>query len=538
MKWKKRIAWVISFAMILIAVFANSQNVKAEGEGGQGGQNGRSVSVNFSDGTVSGNTVTYTVLDKQVSLTLTNPIDQNTKTATLSVNDRFSVSENFNADTMELVAYVENGFRTSLTVTTSESGKTSSLKDREGEGGYPDNIKLVIREKAGNTEGGNQGGGNPEGGNPFTGNVYFVWKGAGDKLCCHKVTGLVPITEGVEYVNYIKEEDVKDDTTQEPLRIADIGADYYWMWDSATAILGNYSSFSSLQQALENRDDESLKRTYAINPLGAENGNSTICTNGDRVFHATIYSARFVGVDFDVVPEHYEYLPDYWNPSVYSSTIDVSGTTQEAPAVFEMFVLNEKIHFSGHEGIGAAITNVQALEVPNGAVTITEADGGYDVIFHSNFFDRVVLKLTTASGECYLKIIRTAIQVSDNFGPNMTETPKAIAKVYYPKGESYEKYEVYATIYYSDDTSVMKKAGVSEIKVDNLGNPVVPGTYMFKGGKGLKYSNYEVELSEDVVGVAFNVVKAGALTGETYSGSYIGSGDGVYYDPEKREMIY
>ena len=63
MKWKKRIAWVISFAMILIAVFANSQNVKAEGEEGQGGQNGQSVSVNFSDGTVSGNTVTYTVLD-------------------------------------------------------------------------------------------------------------------------------------------------------------------------------------------------------------------------------------------------------------------------------------------------------------------------------------------------------------------------------------------------------------------------------------------------------------------------------------------
>ncbi|MCI5613322.1 MAG: hypothetical protein MR356_03145, partial [Agathobacter sp.] len=150
MKWKKRIAWVISFAMILIAVFANSQNVKAEGEEGQGRQNGQSVSVDFSYGTVSENTVTYTVLDKQVSLTLTNPIDQNTKTATLSVNDVFTVSENFNADTMELVAYFTDGFRTSLTVTTSEGNeKTSSLNSR-GEGGYPNNIKLVIREKGGN----------------------------------------------------------------------------------------------------------------------------------------------------------------------------------------------------------------------------------------------------------------------------------------------------------------------------------------------------------------------------------------------------
>lgn len=533
MKWKKRIAWVLSFAMILIAVFANSQNVKAEGEEGQGGQNGQSVSVDFSDGTVGGNTVTYMVGEKQVSLTITGSIDAETKKATLNVNDVFSISGNFDANTMELVAYVTDGFRTSLTVTSSETGNTSSLSGREGEGRYPDSIKLVIREK-----GNNPPEGGPAEGNQFSGTVYFVWKGSNDKLCCHEITGLLPITEGVEFVNYIKEEDVKDDTTEEPLRIADVGNDYYWMRDSATAILSNYTSFSSLQQALENREDENLKRTYAIDPLGAENGNSTICTNGDGVFHATIYSARFVGVDFDVVPEHYEYLPDYWNPSVYSSAIDVSGTTQEAPAVFEMFVLNEKIHFSGHEGIGAAITNVQALEVPNGAVTITEADGGYDVTFHSNFFDRVVLKLTTASGECYLKIIRTAIRVRDNFGPNMTETPKAIAKVYYPEEGSYLNYDVYATIYYKDNTSVMKKANVSEIKKDHLGNLQQQGVYVLKGGKGLKYSNYEVEISEDVVGVAFNVVKAGALTGETYSGSYLGSEDGIYYDIEKREIIY
>ena len=84
----------------------------------------------------------------------------------------------------------------------------------------------------------------------------------------------------------------------------------------------------------------------------------------------------------------------------------------------------------------------------------------------------------------------------------------------------------------------MKKATASEIKMDHLGNPVDSGTYMFEGGEGLMYSNYEVEISKDVVGVAFNVVKAGTLTGETYSGSYVGSGDGIYYDPEEREIVY
>lgn len=533
MKWKKRIAWVLSFAMILIAVFANSQNVKAEGEEGQGGQNGQSVFVDFSDGTVGGNTVTYMVGEKQVSLTITGSIDAETKKATLNVNDVFSISGNFDANTMELVAYVTDGFRTSLTVTSSETGNTSSLSGREGEGGYPDSIKLVIREK-----GNNPPEGGPAEGNQFSGTVYFVWKGSNDKLCCHEITGLLPITEGVEFVNYIKEEDVKDDTTEEPLRIADVGNDYYWMRDSATAILSNYTSFSSLQQALENRDDDSLKRTYAINPLGAKDGNSTICTNGDGVFHATIYSAGFVGVNFDVASEHFDYLPDYWNSAIYSSTVDISGTTQENPSAFEMFTLNNKIHFSGLEGTGAAITNVQALEFPSGAVTIAEANGGYDIIFHSNFFDDVILKITTSTGESYVRIVRTAVQVRDNFGPNMTETPKAIADVYYPEEGSYLNYDVYATIYYKDNTSVMKKANVSEIKKDHLGNLQQQGVYVLKGGKGLKYSNYEVEISEDVVGVAFNVVKAGALTGETYSGSYLGSEDGIYYDIEKREIIY
>lgn len=99
-------------------------------------------------------------------------------------------------------------------------------------------------------------------------------------------------------------------------------------------------------------------------------------------------------------------------------------------------------------------------------------------------------------------------------------------------------YEVYATIYNSDGTTTMKKAEAVEIDMDNLGNPIPAGTYVWEAGKGLKYSNFAVEVSDDVVGVAFNVVEAGALSGESYGGSYLGSGIGAYYDIETREVVY
>ena len=247
---------------------------------------------------------------------------------------------------------------------------------------------------------------------------------------------------------------------------------------------------------------------------------------------------HFEGLDFSVNPNDYTYFPDFWDSVFASNTVDISGSTAENPSVYESFLLEPTVHFSTADNSANAITGIKALDVPAGAVAITgDATNGYDIQFNSNFFDSVVFEITTASENYYLEIVRTALQVHDNFGPGMTEPGKVIASLYYDEGQDYRSYEVYATIYNSDGTT-MKKAEAVEIDMDNLGNPMPAGTYVREAGKGLKYSNFAVEVSDDVVGVAFNVVEAGALSGESYGGSYLGSGIGAYYDIETREVVY
>lgn len=247
---------------------------------------------------------------------------------------------------------------------------------------------------------------------------------------------------------------------------------------------------------------------------------------------------HFEGLDFSVNPNDYTYFPDFWDSVFASNTVDISGSTAENPSVYESFLLEPTVHFSTADNSANAITGIKALDVPAGAVAITgDATNGYDIQFNSNFFDSVVFEITTASENYYLEIVRTALQVHDNFGPGMTEPGKVIASLYYDEGQDYRSYEVYATIYNSDGTT-MKKAEAVEIDMDNLGNPMPAGTYVWEAGKGLKYSNFAVEVSDDVVGVAFNVVEAGALSGESYGGSYLGSGIGAYYDIETREVVY
>ena len=375
----------------------------------------------------------------------------------------------------------------------------------------------------------------------FSGNAYFVWRGADDKICAHLVTGLDESKntgtsgEPAYKIIYIPVSGVKDDVTGEAYDISN--NDYYWMWDTSLEAIGEYSNYTAMNEAFER--DENLKRALAIDPTGAVNGASTVCTNGNRDFRATIYADTFEGLDFSVNPNDYTYFPDFWDSVFASNTVDISGSTAENPSVYESFLLEPTVHFSTADNSANAITGIKALDVPAGAVAITgDATNGYDIKFNSNFFDSVVFEITTASENYYLEIVRTALQVHDNFGPDMTEPGKVIASLYYDEGQDYRSYEVYATIYNSDGTTTMKKAEAVEIDMDNLGNPIPAGTYVWEAGKGLKYSNFAVEVSDDVVGVAFNVVEAGALSGESYGGSYLGSGIGAYYDIETREVVY
>ena len=137
--WKKAVSVLLT--LVLIFGVLPGINVSAEGEGGQGS---RSIELNFA-GTVNGSTVTYDVEGTDVSLTVEGA-ELNDSKVSISEGNLGSVKfklENFDPDKMQIRVYSNDGFQTYLTVNQNET----SLAEREGEGGFPDSITLVVEKK-------------------------------------------------------------------------------------------------------------------------------------------------------------------------------------------------------------------------------------------------------------------------------------------------------------------------------------------------------------------------------------------------------
>lgn len=137
--WKKAVSVLLT--LVLIFGVLPAMNVSAEGEGGQGS---RSIELNFA-GTVNGSIVTYGVEGTDVALTVEGA-ELNDSKVSISEGNLGSVKfklENFDPDKMQICVYSNNGFQTYLTVNQNET----SLAEREGEGGFPDSITLVVEKK-------------------------------------------------------------------------------------------------------------------------------------------------------------------------------------------------------------------------------------------------------------------------------------------------------------------------------------------------------------------------------------------------------
>lgn len=137
--WKKAVSVLLT--LVLIFGVLPAMNVSAEGEGGQGS---RSIEVNFA-GTVNGSIVTYGVEGTDVALTVEGA-ELNDSKVSISEGNLGSVKfklENFDPDKMQIRVYSNDGFQTYLTVNQNET----SLAEREGEGGFPDSITLVVEKK-------------------------------------------------------------------------------------------------------------------------------------------------------------------------------------------------------------------------------------------------------------------------------------------------------------------------------------------------------------------------------------------------------
>ena len=137
--WKKAVSVLLT--LVLIFGVLPAMNVSAEGEGGQGS---RSIELNFA-GTVNVSIVTYGVEGTDVALTVEGA-ELNDSKVSISEGNLGSVKfklENFDPDKMQIRVYSNDGFQTYLTVNQNET----SLAEREGEGGFPDSITLVVEKK-------------------------------------------------------------------------------------------------------------------------------------------------------------------------------------------------------------------------------------------------------------------------------------------------------------------------------------------------------------------------------------------------------
>lgn len=137
--WKKAVSVLLT--LVLLFGVLPGMNVSAENEGGQGS---RSIELNFA-GTVNGSTVTYDVEGTDVALTVEGA-ELNDSKVSISEGNLGSVKfklENFDPDKMQIRVYSNDGFQTYLTVNQNET----SLAEREGEGGFPDSITLVVEKR-------------------------------------------------------------------------------------------------------------------------------------------------------------------------------------------------------------------------------------------------------------------------------------------------------------------------------------------------------------------------------------------------------
>ncbi len=475
-------------------------------------------------------TATWNVNNVNVTASVAEKTINTSSNVVITDNDVITLT-GFDDKTMEVriaeQTQNENPFSTTLFVETNNNVVTTKLANHDPNTNVPVNLNFTIQPKGQNVEN-------------FDGQAYWVWTDNQDRICYHKFTNLQGLIADEpnrrEYaMNYINVNELTDQSGN--------NTNYVWGQEPANWVLatdmedenGDILSAEDLTKAYV-FGDGMMDMGVQLDPTGAENGANSLCSNADRNFRATIIRDGYAAIKFSSSEDDYTYFPSFWDPTFFSSTVDVSGTTAENPAVYMTYLLEPTITFSNDQ-FTDVITNVEALNVNPNALEIKGVDGIWTIKFNSNYYDNVVFKVTAGGKDYFVKIGRIVINVHDNFGPNTVED-KLIAELFYSKDKSYNDYDVVATVIYNDGTSENKILSASEIDFadPNDENRAID-EYRLNGGKGLYSSQYIISVDRmKLVGAYFTVIKKGALTGDNYGGTFSGSGKGSYYNAETRRI--
>ena len=417
---------------------------------------------------------------------------------------------------------------------------------------------------------------------PFDGTAILLWD-CGGKLCGHKFDDI-----RTDQTNYITAENAVDQIATSNQKTFDVNAKLIGV--ATTSSLANWeSAYKEFKNIPENEEidwstvdpqdiigdpidmreweDKAVKAgacspdnvtedqfhacvdTYTaehsnvfatraqLQPVGEPQQKNAYVSYGDRQFKLIVYNENFRGLSIGSLAD-LDYYPASWaDPLTRQETWDISETTKENPAEIVSIILEKSVNISATLD-NLHIKSIEALDVPANAVDIKNVDNGamFKLTFSSNFYNKVVFKVTDTEGKTYfVRIKRLAV---DAWIAHDRDAYNVRADLYFDNRTSYKDYKITAKLVYKDGTSKIVEL-VNQKKIDDgLGNitydyeanqEAEPSEQIPFPGKGLKIASYGYEISESEIKkiskVYVNVEKAGSTT-TNYAGSYVGAGKG------------
>ena len=263
-----------------------------------------------------------------------------------------------------------------------------------------------------------------------------------------------------------------------------------------------------------------------LQPVGEPTDNNAYVSYGDRNFKVVIYNNDFKGVTMGNLSDLHYYPESWTNSFIRQDQFDLSGTTKSKPTTINTILLESTVVIKTLDYNAFEITNIEALDVPEGAVTISKVDDEWKLIFSSNFYDNVVFKVTDSNNSVsYMQIKRYTIDGWIRFVDNH---PVLTADFYFENTKSYTDFDLTAKILYKDGTEKKVSLQAAYGIDDGLGN--ITEAYEMNDGVGLKRSTFEYNLSDGEEKIIDKVYLNAEFKGSTetnYAGSFAGSGEGV-----------
>lgn len=286
-----------------------------------------------------------------------------------------------------------------------------------------------------------------------------------------------------------------------------------------------------------------------LQPLGEPDYNNAYVSYGDRNFKIVVYNSNYKGIAMGSLDQLSYYPAEWTNQFLKRDQFDISGTTAARPTTLDSILLESDVRIKEIAVNNFHIASIEALDVPEGAVTISKDNQTNDWIlsFSSHFYDNVTFKVTDSNNQVsYFLIKRYTVDARIKFQDNK---PVLNADFYFDRTKSYQDFDMTAVIEYRDGTE--KTVTLNPVKGidDGLGNVTDawevdeqlgdPNNPDIPKGKGLKKACFQFQLNDGEgrgIKRAYINIEYKGSTSTNYAGNYAGSGKGTLaniYNPEE-----